>query len=79
MYVLPSPCRIGAGGAVRPRVGERRKGTLTKKEVKNIIIGNPTSPEKIKRAKELRQKMTPAEKILWEKLNAQRFNSLKFR
>ena len=46
---------------------------------RNIIIGQKVSPEKIKRAKELRQKMTPAEKTLWEHLRAKRFHSLKFR
>jgi very-short-patch-repair endonuclease len=46
---------------------------------RNIIIGQKVSPEKIKRAKELRRNMTPAEKILWEYLRAKRFNNLKFR
>ena len=46
---------------------------------RNIIIGQKVSPEKIKRAKELRQNMTPAEKILWQHLRAKRFNNLKFR
>lgn len=46
---------------------------------RNIIIGQKVSPEKIKRAKELRQNMTPAEKTLWEHLKAKRFNNLKFR
>ena len=45
----------------------------------NIIIGQKVSPEKIKRAKELRQNMTPAEKILWQYLRAERFHNLKFR
>ncbi|MDJ0743575.1 MAG: DUF559 domain-containing protein [Xenococcaceae cyanobacterium MO_167.B27] len=45
----------------------------------NIIIGQKVSPEKIKRTKELRQNMTPAEKILWEHLRAKRFKGLKFR
>ena len=46
---------------------------------RNIIIGQKIAPEKIKRAKELRQNMTPAEKILWERLRAKRFKGLKFR
>ncbi len=46
---------------------------------RNIIIGQNVSPEKIKRAKELRKNMTPAEKILWEHLRAKRFHNLKFR
>ncbi|WP_369426718.1 endonuclease domain-containing protein [Waterburya agarophytonicola] len=37
------------------------------------------SPQKIKRAKELRQNMTPVEKILWDYLRAKRLNNLKFR
>lgn len=45
----------------------------------NIIIGQKVSPEKIKRAKELRQNMTPTEKILWQQLRAKRFKGLKFR
>ncbi len=45
----------------------------------NIIIGQKVSPEKIKRAKELRQNMTTAEKILWQHLRAKQFNNLKFR
>ena len=46
---------------------------------RNIVIGQKVSPKKIKRAKELRKDMTPAEKILWEHLRAKRFNGLKFR
>lgn len=46
---------------------------------RNIIIGQKVTPEKIKLAKELRQNMTPAEKILWQHLRAKRFKSLKFR
>lgn len=37
------------------------------------------SPEIFRRAKELREQMTPAEQILWEKLRANRFNGLHFR
>ena len=46
---------------------------------RSIIIGQKVSPEKVKRAKELRKDMTPAEKALWEYLRAKRFNGLKFR
>lgn len=46
---------------------------------RNIIIGQKVSPDKIKRAKELRQNMTSAEKILWERLRAKHFRNLKFR
>ena len=37
---------------------------------KNIIPGQRVSKEKLQRAKELRRDMTPAEKILWEELRA---------
>ena len=38
--------------------------------VKNIIPGQRVTKEKLQRAKELRRDMTPAEKILWEELRA---------
>ena len=38
--------------------------------VKNIIPGQKVTKEKLERAKELRREMTPAEKILWEELRA---------
>src|SRR5688572_12861172 len=40
--------------------------------VKNIIPGQRVSKDKLQRAKELRHDMTPAEKILWEELRANR-------
>jgi very-short-patch-repair endonuclease len=38
--------------------------------VKNIIPGQRVTKEKLQRAKELRRDMTPAEKILWHELRA---------
>jgi very-short-patch-repair endonuclease len=38
--------------------------------VKNIIPGQTVTKEKLQRAKELRRDMTPAEKILWQELRA---------
>jgi very-short-patch-repair endonuclease len=38
--------------------------------VKNIIPGQRVTKEKLQRAKELRREMTPAEKILWQELRA---------
>ena len=38
--------------------------------VKNIIPGQKVTKEKLLRAKELRSEMTPAEKILWNELRA---------
>ncbi|MCE7860728.1 MAG: DUF559 domain-containing protein [Chloroflexi bacterium CFX2] len=38
--------------------------------VKNIIPGQHVTKEKLQRSRELRREMTPAEKILWEELRA---------
>jgi very-short-patch-repair endonuclease len=38
--------------------------------VKNIIPGQTVTKEKLQRAKELRRDMTPAERILWQELCA---------
>jgi very-short-patch-repair endonuclease len=38
--------------------------------IKNIIPGQKVTKEKLQRAKELRSDMTPAEKILWQELRA---------
>ena len=38
--------------------------------VKNIIPGQRVAKEKLHRAKELRREMTPAEKILWNEIRA---------
>lgn len=38
--------------------------------VKNIIPGQTVTKEKLQRARELRREMTPAEKILWQELRA---------
>jgi very-short-patch-repair endonuclease len=37
---------------------------------KNIITNQPVTKAKLERAKELRREMTPAEKLLWEELRA---------
>ena len=47
--------------------------------IENIIVGQKISRELRERAKELRRNMTPAEKILWEKLRHNRLNRLQFR
>jgi very-short-patch-repair endonuclease len=47
--------------------------------VSNIVIGQKVSRELRERAKELRKNMTPAEKILWEKLRHNRLHGLQFR
>jgi very-short-patch-repair endonuclease len=38
--------------------------------VKNIIPGQAVTREKLQRARELRHEMTPAEKILWDEVRA---------
>ena len=38
--------------------------------IKNIVTNQKVTQEKLQRAKELRREMTPAEKILWEELRA---------
>ncbi len=40
--------------------------------IKNIIPGQRVTKEKLERAKELRRNMTPAEKLLWQELRANR-------
>ena len=40
--------------------------------VKNIIPGQKVTKEKLRRAKELRREMTPAEKVLWQEVRAKK-------
>jgi very-short-patch-repair endonuclease len=47
--------------------------------VNNTVIGQKVSRELHERARELRRNMTPAEKILWEKLRHNRLNGFQFR
>ena len=47
--------------------------------VNNIVMGQKVSRELRERAKELRHNMTPAEKILWEKLRHNRLGGFQFR
>ena len=42
--------------------------------VKNIIPGQKVTKEKLQRAKELRREMTPAEKLLWNELRANKLD-----
>jgi len=58
-----------------PRSGRRERGSPflhynPAMPVKNIIPGQTVTKEKLQRAKELRRDMTPAEKILWQELRA---------
>lgn len=46
---------------------------------KNIVTGQKVAAEKAQRAKELRQKMTPAERRLWQQLRANRLDGWHFR
>ena len=47
--------------------------------VRNIVIRQKVSRELQERAREFRRNMTPAERILWEKLRHNRLNGLQFR
>ena len=47
--------------------------------IKNIVIHQPVTPAKAARAKELRRNMTPAERILWASLRANRLHGHHFR
>jgi very-short-patch-repair endonuclease len=47
--------------------------------VKNIVRGQIVSAKQLENAKELRREMTPAEKILWKHLKANRLSGLHFR
>jgi len=46
---------------------------------RNIVKGQKVDPAKAQRARELRRRMTPEERTLWEHLRARRLNGLKFR
>jgi very-short-patch-repair endonuclease len=46
---------------------------------KNIVTNQHIHPELQKRAKEMRQNMTPAERILWQRLRANRLEGFHFR
>jgi very-short-patch-repair endonuclease len=46
---------------------------------KNIIIGQRITSEKYQHSKQLRQQMTPEEKILWEQLRRNNLKGLHFR
>ncbi len=46
---------------------------------KNIVIGQRVGSAKIKRAKELRREMTPAESLVWERVRANRLSGFHFR
>ena len=46
---------------------------------KNTVIGQKVHPEKVARAKELRDTMTPAERYLWQQVRANRLDGWHFR
>ncbi|MGD1698781.1 endonuclease domain-containing protein [Dapis sp. BLCC M229] len=52
---------------------------LRNKKTHNIVIGQKVSPSKVERAREFRRQMTPEEKILWQRLRANRLNGWHFR
>ena len=46
---------------------------------KNIILGQKITPDKLERAKELRRQPTQAERLLWQRLRANRLEGFHFR
>jgi very-short-patch-repair endonuclease len=46
---------------------------------RNIVMGQRVDPVKSERARELRKRMTPEEKLLWEHLRAKRLGGWHFR
>jgi very-short-patch-repair endonuclease len=53
-----------------PLEGRRERGYNPTMPIKNIVTDQKVTKEKLQRAKELRREMTPAEKILWKELRA---------
>ena len=47
--------------------------------IPNIIVGQPVTEEKLVRAKELRRDMTPAERLVWQRVRANQLGGLRFR
>jgi very-short-patch-repair endonuclease len=47
--------------------------------VENIVRGQRVFAKQLENAKELRREMTPAEKILWKEVKANKLNDLHFR
>src|SRR5215468_7321114 len=47
--------------------------------IPNIVVGQPVSDVKVERAKQLRQAMTPEEKVLWARLRGNRLEGYHFR
>jgi very-short-patch-repair endonuclease len=47
--------------------------------VKNIVRGQRVSAKQLEGAKELRRELTPAEKILWKQVKANKLHGLHFR
>ena len=45
----------------------------------NIVTGQKVAPGKVERARELRQRMTPEERLLWQHLRANRLHGFHFR
>jgi very-short-patch-repair endonuclease len=46
---------------------------------KSIVIGQNVDASKVQRARELRHEMTPAERLVWQRVRANRLNGFHFR
>jgi very-short-patch-repair endonuclease len=76
----PTPSLGGKGGSTFPRLHLLQRGErVAAMPVKNIVRGQTVSARQLEGAKELRRDMTPAERILWKHLKANRLNGLHFR
>jgi very-short-patch-repair endonuclease len=75
--VLPSPGFAGEGPGVRVLSLYQPSPKKLHNHLEFSIMA--TNKEILRRARELRQSMTPAEAILWKQLRSRRFNSFKFR
>lgn len=45
----------------------------------NIVVGQKVTSQKVERAKELRQQMTPEERLLWQRLRNNQLHGYHFR
>lgn len=70
LHPLLSPCRREKG------LGEKRDQGMP---TRNIVIGQKVDQAKVERAKELRKNLTPEERILWQRLRANRLDGWHFR
>src|SRR5260370_38862999 len=71
----------GRGGVFARAAAWRSSSTKARfyMRPRNIIIGQRVDPDKVERAKAFRRKMTPEERVLWQRLRPNQLNSVHFR